>query len=317
MAYTLEEDNSGDSYNIAGGIYGTWYLAQTFTASGSYALKKISIPLCRTGTPPTLYIELWSTADDEPDSMLKSKVVEGELSEYPSHDWVEVIFDTAYDVTEGTYYAIVLRSGGGGDLDNRGRWWFDSTGSWGGGELGWSNDGAETWNMYSSYDHLFKIYSELAVPGKPTIVSPSPTGVTNITLDETPLEWAAGDPAGDTYEIYFRESGDAWTKVGEAQAGVTWAITFGMLNYGTTYQWRIDATNEAGTTTGDTWSFTTIDFDQLRISYRLLPGGSGAGPYDDPPGTEGTDWSWTGENNMLAVRRLVVAANSKIWYEDI
>jgi len=154
-------------------------------------------------------------------------------------------------------------------------------------------------------------------PGQPTIVSPTPTGVTDITLDETPLEWATGDPAGDTYEIYFRESGDDWELVGVAQTGVTWAIVFGTLAYETTYEWRIDATNEYGTTEGATWSFDTIDYDRIRVSYRLISGGSGAGPYDDPPGTEGTDWAWTGENNMLTIKRLVAAANDKIWYESI
>lgn len=156
-----------------------------------------------------------------------------------------------------------------------------------------------------------------AAPGVPTLVSPTPTGVTDITLDETPLEWAAGDPAGDTYEIYFREQGDDWELVGEAQAGVEWAVEFGTLDYNTTYEWRVDATNDVDTTTGDTWSFTTISFNRILISYDLITGGSGAGPYDDPPGVEGTDWRWTGENNMLAVRRLIVAVEDKIWYEDL
>jgi len=165
-------------------------------------------------------------------------------------------------------------------------------------------------------DVTVSIKATIEAPRKPT--NPSPANeATDITLDETPLSWDASDPAADTYEVYFREQGNDWELVGEAQAGIEWAIDFGTLAYDTTYEWRIDATNEYGTTTGDTWSFTTIDFDQIRISYRLISGGSGAGPYDDPPGTEGTDWAWTGESNIITVKKLVAAANNKIWYEAI
>lgn len=154
------------------------------------------------------------------------------------------------------------------------------------------------------------------LPGKPT--NPSPTdAVSSITLDETPLSWDASDPAADTYEIYFREQGNSWSLVGVAQAGVAWTIDFGTLAYGTTYEWRVDATNTEGTTTGDTWSFDTISFKRVRISYRLISSGNGNGPYDSTPGTQGTDWEWTGENNMISVKRLVAAARNKIWYENI
>ena len=86
---------------------------------------------------------------------------------------------------------------------------------------------------------------------------------------------------------------------------------------GTTFEWRVDATNEVGTTTGNTWEFTTQSLKIPKVSYVLISGGSGAGPYDYPPGEEGTDWNWTGENNMVSIRRLVAAANGKIWIEDI
>jgi len=161
-----------------------------------------------------------------------------------------------------------------------------------------------------------RLYITVSLPGKPTNPSPTDTA-SSITLDETPLSWDASNPAADTYEVYFRKSGDAWGLVGVAQAGVSWAVSFGTLAYGTTYEWRIDATNDAGPTTGDTWSFDTISFDQPRISYRLISGGNGRGPYDSPPGVQGTDWEYTGENNMLTVRKLVVAANDKIWHESI
>ncbi len=157
--------------------------------------------------------------------------------------------------------------------------------------------------------------TETGLPGKPTTPSPA-DAASSITLDETPLGWVDGGNT-DTYEIYYRAQGGSWVLVGIAQAGITWAIPFGNIGYGITYEWRIDATNTTGTTTGDTWSFDAISYDQIRISYRLISGGNGNGPYDSTPGVQGTDWEYTGLNFITAVRRLVAAANNKIWYEQI
>lgn len=100
----------------------------------------------------------------------------------------------------------------------------------------------------------------------------------------------------ETYEIYFREQGDSWELIGVAQAGTELVLDFGTLDYNKTYEWRVDATNEYGTTTGDTWNFGTIVLDP--------PSWNNAG-------------AGIGDNNMVTLRRLVAAANSKIWYEDI
>ncbi len=92
------------------------------------------------------------------------------------------------------------------------------------------------------------------------------------------------------------------------------------LPQGYVFEWRVDATNEIGTTTGDTWTFTSDIFKPPQSSYVLISGGNGKGPpidvYDDA-GEEGVDWSWTGGNAMLSVRRLVAVAADKLWYEDI
>jgi len=301
MAYTLEEDNSDDSYNLAGGIYGTWWLCQTFTASGSYDLKKVSIPLCSEGTPPPLYLEIWSTSGGEPDSVLKSQLITGELSAHPSHDWVDVVIDAAYTTTEDDVYAIVVRSDGTGDGDNRGRWWYDSSGSWPGAE-GWSNDSGETWHMTASADHLFKIYSELALPGKPTNVSPE-NEASDITLHSTTGTWASGGNT-DSYNVYYGTLSGFLDLVEEGVTDLSLTLVDGNFSvYGKISYWRVDAVNEAGTTTGDEWYFTTMVFDPV------LPTGVTLDGDGVPTGTP------TGENNMMTVRRLVAAARNKIFYE--
>lgn len=76
---------------------------------------------------------------------------------------------------------------------------------------------------------------------------------------------------------------------------------------GVTYEWRVDATNLAGTIAGDTWTFGSITF------YPPLPGTSGVGG----GGGTGEESSPTGESNMLTLKRLVAVAANKLWYEDI
>lgn len=317
-------------HNVGGGnlkkIYGTIRLCQTFQLTGDTAKSALYIrhrDADKVGALGDITIAIYEVdGADKPTGIALGTVT------IASTNWSEILgtqnpmedADVEFDdciLQPVTTYALVI-SATNGDSSNYIRW-YSNTGDYSDGEAFVSADNGDSWAPITGEDFGFLVFGDSLVPGAPTIVSPTPTGVTNITLDETPLEWAAGDPAGDTYEIYFRESGDDWELVGEAQAGVEWTIDFGTLNYGTTYEWRIDATNVYGTTTGDTWSFDTLVFSWVLVSYRLLPGGGGAGygPYDSPPGTQGTDWEWTGESNMLTVKRLVAVANSKVWYESI
>jgi len=102
----------------------------------------------------------------------------------------------------------------------------------------------------------------------------------------------------ETYNVYFGTPGNL-VQIAEEQAGLSIVVPYN-LEYNTVYNWRVDATNEYGTTTGDTWSFTVLVLSPPTIS----TGVGGAGDF-------------TGENNMLTVNRLISAANNKIWYEDL
>lgn len=319
-------------HNVGGGnlkkIYGTIRLCQTFQLAGAVAKKALYIrhrDADRVGALGDITIAIYGV-----DGAGKPTGIAFGTVTIASTNWSEILgtqnpMEDAGVEFDGcilqpvTTYALVI-SATNGDSSNYIRWY--SNDDYSDGEAFVSADDGGSWAPIAGEDFGFLIFGDPLLPGAPTIVSPTPTGVTDITLDETPLKWAAGDPAGDTYEIYFRKKDDDWPLIpnGVAQAGITWTIEFGTLAYGTTYEWRIDATNVYGTTEGATWSFTTISLNRILISYHLLPApgrGVGYGPYDDPPGVEGVDWAWTGENAMLAVRRLVVAINNKIWYEVI
>jgi len=304
----------------AAGFYATKWKAQTFTTLAvGFTISSVKLLVYKIGAPGTVTISIKAVdGNNKPTDADLASITDDPTSYTTSTAgaWVEYTFSIPYALSASTRYAIVMRTASG-DLDNRVMPKADiSSPTYANGESLLSSDSGSNWTAVSSVDILFETWGDPILPGKPTNPSPSHTG-SDITLDETPLSWDASDPAADTYEVYFRIQGDSWVRVGDAQAAVNWAIAFGTLGYETTYEWRIDATNIYGTTTGDTWNFGSINYDQIRVSYRLISGGNGAGPYDNPPGTQGTDWEYTGLNFMTTIRRLVVAANSTIFYEQI
>jgi len=304
----------GTGISVTHGV--NWH-AQTFVTTSAYTTSGVALNCWKFGSCGNVKVSIRETTDGKPsgDDLCSVTVAEGVISTLPTLAYYTFTFDTAYALSDATKYAIVWAAADG-DAANYFTPFGDGAAGYANGGTFISSNSGSTWGSEgTAADANFRVYGDTPSPGLPTTPSPTNTG-TGITLDETPLSWVTGGDT-DTYEIYWRIQGDAWVLVGVAQAGLTWTIDFGTIAYGTTYEWRVDATNAYDTTTGTTWSFGSIAYDQLRISYVLISGGSGSGPYDDPPGTEGTDWSWTGLNNMMSVRRLVVAANSKIWYESI
>jgi hypothetical protein len=95
---------------------------------------------------------------------------------------------------------------------------------------------------------------------------------------------------GATWEnVYFGPTGNL-SEVDTLNTSETYSLASHVpFDYNTEYQWRIDSVNAQGTTTGDTWSFTT-----LALSPPVITDGS-----------------------LQVVKRLVAAAADTFWYEDI
>ncbi|KKL98372.1 hypothetical protein LCGC14_1825040 [marine sediment metagenome] len=105
----------------------------------------------------------------------------------------------------------------------------------------------------------------------------------------------------ETYDVYFGPTGDlSLISFDQSELSI---IVPSTLEYNVEYSWRVDATNEFGTTTGDVWSFTAIVYDPP------LPSGITLDGDGNPTGTP------TGLNNMVTLKRIVVAANNSIFYE--
>lgn len=214
---------------------------------------------------------------------------------YDSDDWVD--------------------ASGGAPLsgDERG-WRYDPAGhSWGSGNIPayqvicTDSDGndaltpAATYNTLGGYNASdlgctgVRSYLEVAVlPSKPTAPSPTDSG-TGVTLDQATLDWTAGANT-DTFNIYFGESGSAVLVASDQDVSdEDWAIDSLPLLYNTAYEWRVDAVNASGTTTGDTWTFTALVF--------APPAATVAGS--------------ASPNMMQIIKRVVAAAANTFWYEDV
>jgi hypothetical protein len=92
------------------------------------------------------------------------------------------------------------------------------------------------------------------LPGQASTPSPA-DAATDVSLT-APLGWTAGSDA-TSHDVYFGTNptpGPA--ELQGNQAGLTFDP--GPLSDSTTYYWRIDEVNVAGTTTGVVWSFTTV-----------------------------------------------------------
>jgi hypothetical protein len=90
-------------------------------------------------------------------------------------------------------------------------------------------------------------------PVPPINISPR-NGATNQSISIV-MRWEDGGRA-TSYRVYF---GTDSTPDSSEFKGVQTGTSYypGILNYRTTYYWRIDARNSSGTTTGDVWRFTT------------------------------------------------------------
>lgn len=104
-----------------------------------------------------------------------------------------------------------------------------------------------------------KATETLSPPEKP--INPTPAdGDTDVNFTNKTLSWEDGGGA-DTFDVSIGDTTDDLTKVSSAQAGTSYVLTDSdMDNYwdaGEFFYWRIDATNDAGTTTGDEWNCVT------------------------------------------------------------
>ena len=215
-------------------------------------------------------------------------------------------FSTQPTLSIGTKYAIVWDAPSGDPGVKELIIWGSGTSNYDGGNRVYNSGG---WVDSATTEQHFAIWgSDVPVlPGKPTNPTPGDEA-SDVTLHDTAGTWESGGNT-DSYNVYYGTLSGFLELVEEGVTDLSLDLVEGLFSvYGRISYWRVDAVNENGTTTGDEWYFTTMLFGPP------LPPGVSIDYGEDPPVLTGTP---TGESNMMTVRRLVAAANGKIWVEDI
>jgi hypothetical protein len=298
---------------VIGDTFGSGIIVgQSFTASSSYVLDSITLKLRRTGATGNLTVGLYAT--DGSGFPTGAALSTGTIlqADIPTSLATKNVTMSAYSIVSGTKYAIY------GDYPNHGgitsivHFNFDDTPVYAGGNYVLYSGGS--WSNNTSYDMYFSTHSS-DLPAKASNPTPADTA-TGVTKNLAALNWDDASGA-DSYVVTASWGG---TVGGVAVVNSTLDLAantpllFDALDWGTVYTWRVDTVNEFGTTTGDTWSFTTDTFDPPVASWSNLPGKT-LGPLTG--GIDGVDFYYTGLNFMTAVRRLVATAANSIWYENI
>ena len=301
---------------------------QTFTASSSYVLGSIKVKMNRVNNPGSISVDLYYADEDGfPTGVtLSSGSTDGDTLPAISHDYWEEREITLSDLemVEGLQYAVV----------------FDQEATT---EVNYFNMAYASGNPYAGGTTIYKSYDEWAAiptsdlyfatysPGTFTELTGTIAGTSVFELSSgLPAKAITPSPANTATSINL-STGFTWTNgartdttaleisIGTGYVEVTSGLEVAAYNlvsdyfsWGMNVSWRIISTNAYGSTTGDAWTFTTLEKGFLYPSWTLIDGGSGNGP--DDGGIEGTDFLYTGFNNMITVKTFVAAAKNRIYY---
>lgn len=146
------------------------------------------------------------------------------------------------------------------------------------------NEDEEPAGFYVTWDDVF------AASDGPAAVVPSPAhGATGVSV-LTDLSWTEAAFATGR-QLWFGPAGDLQMVDPAPEAA---AYDPGILELGTTYQWRVDQIGPSGAVTGHTWQFTTADYVPVETfeSYANDDEIAAAWPHNIPPNAQGVAYKY-------------------------
>lgn len=168
-----------------------------------------------------------------------------------------------------------------------------------------------------------------ARPAAPTTPSPV-NGATAVSVCPA-LSWAASALAV-SYSLLTGPSSGSLASLVTGVAEVSYSVEADVYDYVTTYNWRVDATNQFGATTGTVWTFTSLRFDPPHVTYYYNSGTPATSFYyflltqpdgtlgsPPPTGVENTDYEiLTGylPNFINTNKKLIALAKCGLYYQN-
>jgi hypothetical protein len=161
--HMYEYYNTGDDNHVW--LYGSTWVAQTFTPSVAHTITSVKLKLFRVGSPGTVTVSIRATSGGQPTGGdLCSGTTSGNtLPTGSPFEWREISLGSGYGLSAGTTYAIVVRATSG-DSSNYLWWRVDgSSPTYGGGMYLLSFNSGSSWTSGASYDLMFEEWGNVAV----------------------------------------------------------------------------------------------------------------------------------------------------------
>jgi hypothetical protein len=275
----FEYYNTGNDVNPP--AYGNITLGQTFTPQTTHVLTSVKLKLYKTGEPSVITCYLLGTAAGLPDypALASATYNSYSLTSNANGEWIEFTFAAPATVNSGTKYAIVLDVPFG-NASNTIRWLSDgSSPSYTGGNLIGSNDDGANWSAYTTDDLMFEEYGTYPVT-TPLIVL---NAASNITQYEARLNSTVSDDGYEVCDVRFGYGTTTQAAVDfeDYDTVTSWVddtystgnsayVDIDSLVTDTTYYFRVQIKNSAGTTTSDELTFATESSFSAPTEFRAV-----------------------------------------------
>lgn len=256
-----------DDYQSIAEWFSRIYGGQSFQTLYNGTLSSISLAV--SASAGFTYAEVSIYAGDENQHPTGSALSTGEFSSLdinPS-DWYDLVWTdvtmSSVALTTSTWYVLVVKAYGTSDWPHYLRAWGKSTSGITGKPM-YSADGVSWTDNTFIGDWAFKVEGTISGGGgsEPSkAINPTPANSdTEVDFSEFQLSWEDGGDA-DTYNVYIGDTG-ALSIVSGGQAETTYTTSLATIEalIGASpieqkIYWRVDASNDEGTTTGDEWNF--------------------------------------------------------------
>jgi hypothetical protein len=154
--HMYEYYNTGDDNHVW--LYGTTWVAQTFTPSVAHTITSVKLKLFRSGSPGIITVSIRATSGGQPTGgdLCSGATTGNTLTASAPGEWRDITLGSGYGLSASTTYAILVRATGG-DASNYLWWRVDgSSPTYGGGMYLLSFNSGSSWTSGSSYDLMFE-----------------------------------------------------------------------------------------------------------------------------------------------------------------